>query len=65
MSFVILVSLSGPGVGITILTSVETGVVGSDVAAFYTMTSLTHSPVLELSELDAIGIADHVKRRTA
>ena len=39
---------------IAVSAAVKTGVIGSDISAFYTVTSFTHSLVLEASEGDIV-----------
>ena len=52
-------------IGIAILTSVQTAVVCADIAAFYTVASMPHSPVLTVPESNAIRTAEYFKCHAA
>ena len=65
MVLIIFKCFMGVFVGVTIFTAVHTGIIGADIAAFYTMAALPHAFMLQISEHDAVRFAQNIKRRTA
>ena len=61
MVLIIFKCFMGVFVGVTIFTAVHTGIIGADIAAFYTMAALSHAFMLQISEHDLPRISSVVQ----